>query len=244
MYRSLSSNERIVICRVLSQERGLTEDTANSLLMAYDARAMHVDLPAFQIFQESELERKAANAQKKPSYGNWVDFVKNEIEQSATEKANVHRPANTYERFWGDESLFDATNKRLRVMFFNSARYRLQVLYSYVESGLLLEEDFDNLDTVRQKLHDHYKKYPGTRQGFISDYEIYFGDSSEFSYRLATMRNEFFSNVSARNDYLAHRGLPLDIGMTEIKEHMKKSALSSGMITQDQVARWELLTRR
>ena len=64
MYRPLNPNEYTIVSHTVYQERGLSDGLADSLFMAYTARAMALDEAEFVIFQESEFERKARLAEK------------------------------------------------------------------------------------------------------------------------------------------------------------------------------------
>jgi hypothetical protein len=64
MYRPLSNNEYAVVSKTIYEERGLSGGLAESMFMAYTGRALALDAPEFEIFQESEIERKTRLAEK------------------------------------------------------------------------------------------------------------------------------------------------------------------------------------
>jgi hypothetical protein len=150
-------------------------------------------------------------------------------------KARAH--TNTYEWFFGDESLLDAQHKRLRVLFFNSARYRKQVLRRYLEDGII--EDVGDVAVIKHTLQEFYQKYPGTRQGIISSYEIFFGDPSGFGYSTAKQRDAFHRDPIFRAELIKSLNLLEGISISEIRESLRSSALETGAVTTEQIALWE-----
>lgn len=247
MYRPLSPNEYSIVSQVIYQERGLTGGLAESMFMAYKGRAMALDEPEFVIFEESEVERKARLAEKQQDKVVELN-TRNELEPleflrklealGKHDKPNME-PKNRYEWFYGDESKLDARFKRLRVKFFNSPRYRKQMLQRYIEDGVLTELQMDDFQLIGQLIGEFHRKYPGTRQGMISQYEILFGDTSGFCYRMVKERDQFHSDPSCRAEFLRKRNLPEDLSIDEIREHLKNKALESGSVTIDQVQAWE-----
>lgn len=247
MYRELTPNEYAIVSKTVYDERGLDGGLAESMFMAYKARAMALDEPEFVIFQESEVERRARLAEKQREK---VVELRTGSELTLTELANKFEnlrkhekpstePKNSYEWFYGDESKLDSRFKRLRVMFFNSPRYRKHMLQRYIDDGVLTERQTDDLQLVGQLIGEFYKKYPGTRQGIISKYEIYFGDTSGFCYRMAKERDQFHNDPLCRAEFLRKRNLPITLSINEIREYLKKQALESGSVSIDQVQAWE-----
>jgi len=125
MYRPLNNNEHIVVSRVIYEERGLTGGLADSIFMAYKARAMALDEPEFTIFQESEVERKArlAEKQRETMAALNSDFdlspmgFLHKLEALAKNDQPHKEPKNCVAWFYGDESLLDIRHKRLKVNF-------------------------------------------------------------------------------------------------------------------------------
>ena len=126
MYRALSNNETQIVTRVLCQERGLSEDAADSLRLAYKAQAIHYDIAEFDIFSESERERvrvvcdvTSSNIESKT-----LSRFKQEFKAAADGSNNI----GIAELYFGDERKLSPKHKRIRVLFHNSKRYRQQVL--------------------------------------------------------------------------------------------------------------------
>jgi hypothetical protein len=247
MYRPLSPNEYAVVSQVIYQERGLDGGLAESMFMAYKARAMALDEPEFAIFQESEVERKARLAEKQqdkvvdlPAKAEMepMEFLKKLESFSKTDEPNKD-PKNCYEWFYGNEAALSVRHKRLRVKFFNSPKYRKQVLRSYFENGVIQESQLGDTRLIGELIGEFHRKYPGTRQGIISNYEIYFGDPSGFSYRTALERKAFHEDPKYRREFLKLRKLPEHWGVEEIKIYFESDALGAGILTKEQLEQWD-----
>jgi hypothetical protein len=248
MYRPLSPNEYAVVSKVIYQERGLDGGLAESMFMAYKARAMALDEPEFTIFQESEVERKGRLAEKQREKVldlnagaelGPMEFLQKLESFSEKEKPNQD-PKNCYEWFYGDEAALDIRHKRLRVKFFNSPKYRKQVLRSYLEDGVIQESQLGDVRLIGELIGEFHRKYPGTRQGIISYYEILFGDPSGFSYRCAMEREAFYNVPEFRTDLLRRLNLNEGLSNEEVREALKKYAIEHGTVTLDQVRKWEI----
>lgn len=246
MYRPLSPNEYAIVSKVIYQERGLNGGLAESMFMAYTAKAMALDEPEFTIFQESEIERKARLAEKQREKVvdlnagaelGPMEFLQKLESFSEHEKPNKD-PKNCYEWFYGDEAALSIRHKRLRVKFFNSPKYRKQVLRSYLEDGVIQESQLGDTRLIGELIGEFHRKYPGTRQGIISSYEIYFGDPSGFSYRTAQERQAFHEDPEYRREFLKLRKLPEQWGIEEIKIYLKNDALRTGSVTTEQIEQW------
>lgn len=245
-YRPLNHNEHVVVSRTIYEERGLVGGLAESMFMAYKARAMALDAAEFEIFQESEIERKARAAEKQCVKGSNssaepgpMEFLRKLDELSKNDEPRVE-PKNCHVWFYGDESLLDSRRKRLRVKFFNSTRYRKQVLRRYLEDGILHEGQLDDTNIIGTLIGEFHRKYPGTRQGIISYYEILFGDPSGFCYERAMEREAFHNDASFRMALLKKLEIPESLSLSEIREDLKKSALETGVVTLEQIAKWEV----
>ncbi len=249
MYRPLNNNEHIVVSRVIYEERGLTGGLADSIFMAYKARAMALDEPEFTIFQESEVERKArlAEKQRETMAALNSDFdlspmgFLHKLEALAKNDQPHKDPKNCFAWFYGDESLLDIRHKRLKVKFFNSPKYRKQVLRRYIEDGIIQESQLGDTDLIGERIGQFHRKYPGTRQGIISYFEILFGDPSGFCYSTAMERESFYSDPAFRAELLSRLHLRIDLPLDEIREHLKKSALETGAATLEQISQWEAI---
>lgn len=237
MYRPLSQNEHVIVSRTIYEERGLTGGLAESMFLAYKARALALDAPEFDVFKESEIERKELAIEKPREMQNVttlqtgnelnpIEFLKKLDSLSKNDKPSVE-PKNCYEWFYGDEAQLDNQHKRLRVKFYNSDRYRKQVLRRYLEDGILLESQLDNTEAIGTILGEFHRKYPGTRQGIISYYEKFFGDASGFSYDMVLEREAFFNDPAYRAQFLAVRNLPKEWDIEAIKIYLKQSALET-----------------
>lgn len=247
-YRPLNHNEHVIVSRTIYEERGLAGGLAESMFMAYKARAMALDAAEFEIFQESEIERKARVAveQSKNNFNasaelGPMEFLRKLDDLSKNDKSRTG-PKNCHEWFYGDESLLDTQHKRLRVKFYNSDRYRKQVLRSYLEGGIIQEEQLGNTETLGMLIGEFHRQYPGTRQGIISSYEIFFGDASEFSYDMVMKREAFHADHTVREQFLKLRGLPEDWSIGEIKIYLKEDALKTGSATLEQINQWDIAT--
>lgn len=247
MYRPLSNNEHIIVSKAIYEERGLTGGLAESMFMAYKARAMALDEPEFTIFQESEIERKARLAEKQQETMaalnadlnlSPMDFL-HKLEVIAKSDQPPKEPKNCFAWFYGDESLLDTRHKRLKVKFFNSPKYRKQVLRRYLEDGIVQESQLSDTDLIGELIGQFHRKYPGTRQGIISYFEILFGDPSGFCYSTAMEREAFYRDPEFRAQLLARLHLRVDLPLDEIREHLKKSALETGAATTEQIAQWD-----
>lgn len=247
MYRPLSNNEYAVVSKTIYEERGLSGGLAESMFMAYTGRALALDAPEFEIFQESEIERKTRLAEKQSEKVielntgaelRPMEFLNKLDALSKNDKPSID-PINCYEWFYGDESALDARHKRLRFKFFNSPKYRKQVLRSYLQDGILEESQLANTDLVGEIIGEFHRKYPGTRQGVISYYETLFGDPSGFSYRCAMEREAFHNDPAFRAELLKKLRLDELLSTHEVREALKKSALETGVVTTEQIVQWE-----
>lgn len=246
-YRPLNPNEYAIVSKTIYEERALDGGFAESIFMAYKARAMALDEPEFVIFQESEVERRARLAEKQQEnvieLRNGADLTLPEIaerfENLRKHEKQSTEPKNCFEWFYGDESKLDTRHKRLRVKFFNSPRYRKHMLQPYMEDGVLTELQMNDFQLIGQLIGEFHRKYPGTRQGMISYYEILFGDASGFCYRMAKERDQFHNDPSCRADFLRERNLPENLSIDEIREYLKNKALESGSATIEQIQAWE-----
>lgn len=243
MYRPLSPNEYAIVSKVIYQERGLDGGLAESMFMAYTARAMALDEPEFTIFQESEVERKARLAEKQrdkvvgiPTKGEIepMEFLQKLESFSKSDRPNKD-PKNCYEWFYGDEAALSVRHKRLRVKFFNSPKYRKQVLRSYLDYGVIQESQLGDTRLIGELIGEFHRKYPGTRKGIITNYEIYFGDPSGFSYCTVLERKAFHEDPDYRREFLKLRKLPENWGIEEIKTYLKDDALRIGSLTKEQI---------
>lgn len=251
MYRPLSPNEYSIVSQVIYQERGLTGGLAESMFMAYKGRALALDEPEFVIFEESEVERKARLAEKQRDKDKVVELnTGRELEPMEflrkLEALGKHdkpstEPKNSYEWFYGDESKLDARFKRLRVKFFNSPTYRKRMLQKYLDYGILQDAQLNDFPLIGEIVGEFHRKYPGTRQGIVSDYETFFGDGSGLCYEFAMRRKAFHSDLT---EYLKARNFPLDWGIEEVKQHLKEDALEGQLVTLEQIAQWEGKTER
>lgn len=247
MYRPLSQNEHVIVRRVIYQERGLSGGLAESMFMAYKAKAMALDEPEFDIFQESEVERKARLEEKQRekvvelTTGSELaplEFLRKLDELGKHDKANTE-PINRYEWFYGDEGKLNSRFKRLRVKFFNSSKYRKFMLQRYIDYGFLTDIQIDDFDLIGKVIGEFHRKYPGTRQGVISYYEILFGDTSGFSYEMAMERERFFNDPDFKMELLTKLDLPKDLPIDEVRTCLKHRALESGTVTIEKVQAWE-----
>ncbi|GGY79465.1 hypothetical protein GCM10011613_25400 [Cellvibrio zantedeschiae] len=244
MYRPLSNNEYVIVSKTIYEERGLSGGLAESMFMAYKAKAMALDEAEFEVFKESEIERKAHKEKlPKDQFESDHDLKPMEFLQkleSLVESNTSHgQPKNKYEWFYGDESLLDIRQKRLRVKFYNSERYRKQILQRYFEDGVLQERHINDLAAIGNLIGEFHRMYPGTRQGVICHYEMFFGDSSGFSYETALQRKKFHEDDSFRHEYLSQRNLPIDWQVSDIKMHLKLDAIRSGALSIEQIEAWE-----
>ncbi len=247
MYRPLDNNEHIVVSRVIYEERGLTGGLAESVFMAYKARAMALDEPEFSIFQESEVERKARLAEKQretiAALNSDADISPIEFLhklEALTKYDQPHKePKNCFAWFYGDESMLDIRHKRLKVKFFNSPKYRKQVLRRYLEDGIIQESQLGDTNLIGELIGQFHRKYPGTRQGIISYFEIIFGDPSGFCYSTAMEREAFYRDPVFRENLLIKLNLSDSLENAEIREELKQAALESGVLTVEQIAQWE-----
>lgn len=248
MYRPLSNNEYAIVSKTIYEERGLSGGLAESMFMAYTGRALALDAPEFDIFQESEVERKARLAEKQcekvielnaGAELEPMEFL-NKLDALSKNDKPSKDPINCFEWFYGDEGALDARHKRLRVKFFNSPKYRKQVLRSYLQDGILEESQLAYADLVGEIIGEFHRKYPGTRQGVISYYETLFGDPSGFSYRCAMERESFHNEPVFRTELLKKLGLDENLSTQEVREALKKSALETGVVTTEQIAQWEV----
>jgi hypothetical protein len=247
MYRPLNQNEYAIVSKTIYQERGLEGGLADSMFMAYKARAMALDEPEFVIFQETEVERKARIAEKQREKVTELktgselapmDFLR-KLEAITSNDRPRTDPENAFEWFYGDETVLDARYKRLRVKYFNSENYRKVVLQQYLDRGVLREIQLQDTELIRQIIGEFHRKYPGTRQGIISYYEILFGDPSEFSYDRANEREKFFNDPHFRVELLKKLRVDANISNHDLREHLKKSALDTGAATVEQIKNWE-----
>lgn len=247
MYRPLSQSEYAIVSGVIYQERGLTGGLAESMFMAYKARAMALDEPEFVIFQESEVERKARLEKKQREKVVELktgaelaplEFLKKLDALGKHDKPSTE-PINRYEWFYGDENKLNARFKRLRVKFFNSTKYRKLMLQRYIDYGFLTDLQIDDFELIGKVIGEFHRKYPGTRQGVISYYEILFGDASGFSYEMAMERESFFNDPAFRVGLLTKLDLPDDLLIDEVRTRLKHRALEAGTVTMEQVQAWE-----
>ncbi len=247
MYRPLSQNEYAIVSKTIYDERGLDGGLAESMFMAYKARAMALDEPEYVVFQESEAERKASLAEKqieKVTELNTgaelapIEFLR-KLESLTKHDKPSAEPKNRYEWFFGDETKLDARFKRLRVKFFNSPKYRKMMLQKYIDYGFLTELQIDDFQLVGQVIGEFHRRYPGTRQGIISYYERLFGDSSGFSYDMVMEREKFFSDAEFRKELLKKLQLPEDMSIDTVREDLKRSAIENGTATLEQINEWE-----
>ena len=248
MYRELTPNEYVIVSKTIYEERGLSGGLAESMFMAYTGRALALDEPEFVIFQESEIERKKRLAEKQRAKVVELqtgaelapmEFLRKLDALSKNDKPSTE-PKNPYEWFYGDEAALDIRHKRLRVKFFNSPKYRLQVLRTYLEDGILEESQLADTALVGQIIGEFHRKYPGTRQGIISYYETLFGDPSGFSYRCAMEREAFHNDPVFRAELLKKLRLDEHLSTHEVREALKKSALETGVVTAEQIVQWEV----
>ncbi len=248
MYRPLSPNEYAIVSKAIYEERRLAGGLADSMFMAYTARALALDEPEFVIFQESEVERKARLEEKQREnvieFKNGtelapLEFLKKLDALSEGDKPSTE-PKNRYEWFFGDEGKLDARFKRLRVKFFNSPKYRKLMLQRYVECGILTELQVDDVELVGRVIGEFHRQYPGSRQGLISYFEILFGDASGFSYEMAMEREHFFKDPDFRAQLLKKLNLPEDMPNEEVHTHLKRRALQSGTVTEEQAHAWKI----
>jgi hypothetical protein len=247
-YRPLSQNEYVIVSKTIYEERGLSGGLAESMFMAYKGKALALDAPEFEIFQESEIERKARLAEKQSEKVialntatdlEPMDFL-NKLDALSKNDKPSKDPINCFEWFYGDEAALDIRHKRLRVKFFNSPKYRQQVLRAYLEDGILEESQLADTALVGQIIGDFHRKYPGTRQGIISYYETLFGDPSGFSYRCAMEREAFHNDPVFRAEILKKLRLDEHLSTHEVREALKKSALETGVVTAEQIVQWEV----
>lgn len=228
MYRPLSNNELIAVSKRIYEDRGLSGGLAESMFMAYTAKALHEDTAEYDVFVESEKERLgalsknvAANFSVKEEP---LEFLIELNNVCSSDGQHVHEPKNPYELYFGDESVLNPKYKRLRVLFHNSSRYRKQVLTYFTNLGVVA--NINDLNHVEQSLKDFTTKFPGTRQGVISDYEKFFGDATGFSYELAMERELFLSKKDVLLEYLKRNNLPVNWGIENIKIYLKEQDAS------------------
>jgi hypothetical protein len=247
MYRPLSQNEYAIVSKTIYDERGLEGGLAESMFMAYKARAMALDEPEYVIFQETETERKARLAEKQKEKVTELktgaelapmDFLR-KLEAVFSSDEPSKEPKDRYEWFFGDETKLDSRFKRLRLKFFNSPKYRKLMLQRYIDYGILTESQIDDFQLVGRIIGEFHRKYPGTRQGIISYYERLFGDSSGFSFDMVVERENFFTDVEFRRELLKKLKLPEDMSIDAVREDLRKSAIESGVLTEEEIKCWE-----
>ena len=208
---------------------------------------MALDEPEFAIFQESEVERKARLAEKqretKVALNSEVDIAPMDFLhklETFTKNEQPHKePKNCFAWFYGDVSFLDIRHKRLKVKFFNSPKYRKQVLRRYLDDGIIQESQLGDTDLIGELIGQFHHKYPGTRQGIISYFEILFGDPSGFCYSTAMEREAFFRDAVFRENLLRKLKLSHSLENAEVREELKRAALESGVVTVEQISQWE-----
>jgi hypothetical protein len=239
-YRPLNHNEQVIVNRVLLDERGLSEGAAASFFMIYKGMALREDIAEFEFFLESEKIRRAATPIDTSMFEGLegASFLNRLDDAFASENSQPSsEPKNFTAWFFGDESLLDAKHKRLRMLFFNSQRYRDQVLRFYVELGVV--NDVNDIDDIREKITAFEHKYPGTRQGVISYYEIFFGDPSGFHYTSVQERERFFNDKAYRDTFLQERQLSTELTIDEIKNYLRQKGLETGSLTESDLQKWK-----
>lgn len=229
----------MIVKRTLYVVRGLNEGFAESLFMAYKAKALHDDVSEFDIFTISERERlesKGIDASKLKDLEGKAFF--DALNDAVSEHEHPEKiPESTFTWLFGDESLLDSKHKRLRVLFFNSARYRRQKLHYYTQKNIIT--DSNDMDHIRNQLEKFAKTYPGKRHGTISNYELYFGDPSQFSYEQMKRRTEFLTSDEARLTYLKYYNLPTHWSLADIKDYQRKRAIDSDSLNLNQIEKWD-----
>jgi hypothetical protein len=63
-------------------------------------------------------------------------------------------PLNLLHWFWGDISELDAVNRRKRIKFHNSIKYRAQMLDFYIVIKLIDKSEIRDLEKIRLRLKD------------------------------------------------------------------------------------------
>lgn len=235
-YRPLSHNERILVKLSYQETSSTPDEICEHLIYVLEKVAEFKDLPAFEVHLEKERSKKQHPSEPLPNIDpDDPDYLKKLAD--AFEPYQIKNPINNSDWLFGDPSELSPELLRLRTLFFNSKRYRRSQLDFYIQEGFLTEAD--DFETIERVLKEFDRKYPGTRNGLISSYEIYFGDPSQFSYQLAKKRIAFFNDPDVRQKLIVNSGLPPDSNLDQIKSYLLEKALSSGRLKQSDVDAWE-----
>jgi hypothetical protein len=235
-YRPLSHNERILVKLSYQETSSTPDEICEHLIYVLEKVAEFKDLPAFEVHLEKEKRKKQNPPEPFPAIDtDDPDYLKKLADAFAPYQ--IKNPINNSDWLFGDPSKLSHELLRLTTLFFNSKRYRRSQLDFYIQEGFLTESD--DFETIERVLKEFDRKHPGTRNGLISSYEIYFGDPSQFSYQLAKSRMAFLHNPDVRKQFLLNSTLPLDSDLDQIKSYLLEKALSSGHLKQSDVDAWE-----
>lgn len=235
-FRPLSHNERILVKRDMQTDSATSDEICEHLIYVFEKVAAFKDISAYELYLEKEKKKKENPSVPFPTIDpNDPNFMKKLAE--VIKPYQIQNPTKTSQWLFGDTSNLHAEDLRLRTLFFNSKRYRRTVLDFYIQEGFLTESD--DVETIERVMRDFEKKYPGTRTGLISLYEIYFGDPSQFSYQNAKTRMTLFNDPQERQRVLEFYKLPWDWEIDQIKSYFLERGLESGSLQQSDLDTWE-----
>ncbi|MBK8187454.1 MAG: hypothetical protein IPK77_09580 [Cellvibrio sp.] len=239
-YRALSNNERILIKRQWQSDpiNPISEEACEQLMRFLEKFAEWRNMPAYEFFLAEEKKKKENPVEPIPKLDRNDPHYLKKLGEFLSQNSSSESDS-TVDRLFGDASDLTPESMRLRTLFFNSRNYRKTRLKLYLTEGFLTDKDLDNFELIESVLRDFRKKYPGTRMGIISLYEVYFGDPSQFAYHNVKNRKAFFADPKERQRILAFYQLPIDWDLKQIKAYFRKTGLESGSLAQSDLDAWE-----
>ena len=209
MYKKLNHNERIIVDAAHYNLHGMHEDLANSMLMGYEWKAKQDDISEFEVFHDIEQKRNVMPVDRQGSQSTPSEFMESlsdhlEEHREACKAAGFNEEENIaashYQRFFGDINTLSTKQRKLRVLFFNSERYRCNALAPYIERYKF--SDFNDIAYIEKCLLHYHNEYSSLKTGPIGEGErsidIFFGDRTKICAPNRKRRDDFFNNPEDR----------------------------------------------
>jgi hypothetical protein len=232
MYKKLNHNERIIVDHAHYNIRGMCEGLANSMLMGYEWKAKQDDISEFEVFQDMEQKRNVMPVDESCSQSTPATLMESLSEHlekyreackaaGFAEEENI--AASHYQRFFGDINALSTKQRKLRVLFLNSERYRRNALAPYVMRYNLT--DFSDIAYIEKCLLHYHNEYSSLKTGPIGEGErsidIFFGDRTKICGPNRKRRDDFFNIPEDRATTLKSFKLAEDTTNEEFKAYLE-----------------------
>lgn len=228
MFRVLSRNEQVLVNQHFE---GTKEDLMNAFMVGYEFEARLNDEPIYDVFVR---RRAAAAAMPKPPIlpadatleqyvSSMDDFIASCRERDSKKEDKAEVSISCYELYFGDETVLSPKQRKIRMKFLNSSRYRRVRFQWKIDEGDI--KDIDDLAEIAAYLKHYEAEYCGNGENDTGwkvrdDEAVYFGDRAVLSGMDKLSRDEFFKKPKIRAMVLSRYDLTDNTTDEQFREYL------------------------